>query len=185
MKAELENIARDCSKVDMTVCYSAPQQEDAEGRDFHRSGRVSVGLLQESLGTNNYDFYIFGPAPMMTSMVEGLQEWGVPKDRVHKEAFGSASVKRDKPKETWSVIFSRSEKRLAWNGEQDSLLELAEAKGINTIDSSGCHAGSCGTCKVAIKSGKVSYNQDPDVDIEEGSCLTCISTPASDIEIDA
>ena len=185
MKAELENIARDCSKVDMTVCYSAPQQEDAEGRDFHRSGRVSVGLLQESLGTNNYDFYICGPAPMMTSMVEGLQEWGVPKDRVHKEAFGSASVKRDKPKETWSVIFSRSEKRLAWNGEQDSLLELAEAKGINTIDSSGCHAGSCGTCKVAIKSGKVSYNQDPDVDIEEGSCLTCISTPASDIEIDA
>ena len=35
------------------------------------------------------------------------------------------------------------------------------------------------------ESGKVSYNQEPDIGIEEGSCLTCISVPASDLEIDA
>jgi len=185
MKEELENIARDCSKVDVTVCYSSPLAEDTEGRDFHHSGRVSLDLLKEKLGTNNFDFYICGPAPMMTSMVEGLLDWGAPKDHVHKEAFGAASVRREQPKEKYSIIFSRSDKRVAWDGEQNSLLDLAEAKGIDTIDSSGCHAGSCGACKVAIKSGKVSYNQDPDVEIEEGSCLTCIATPASDIELDA
>ncbi len=188
MKTELEKIARDCTKVDLQVCYSAPLAGDEQGRDYHHNERVSLDLLRRELGTSNYDFYICGPPPMMTSMVEGLLEWGVPKDRVHKEAFGSASVKKkltDKPKENFSVIFSRSEKRVAWDGEQDSLLELAEAKGIGTIDASGCHAGSCGTCKVALTSGKIAYSQDPDIEVEEGSCLPCIAIPASDLEIDA
>ncbi len=185
MKEELEAIARDCSHIDLQVCYSAPLPDDRKGTDYHHEGRVTLDLLQSQLGTNNYDFYVCGPPAMMTSMTEGLQEWGIPKDNIHKEAFGSASVKKTKPKETWSVIFSRSEKRIAWKGEECSLLEMAEARGIDSIDASGCHAGSCGTCKVAITSGKVSYNQDPDVEVEEGSCLTCIAVPASDIELDA
>jgi len=84
-----------------------------------------------------------------------------------------------------SVVFARSDKKILWSGEEQSLLDLAEAQKIATIDASGCHAGSCGTCKTAIKSGKVTYNQDPGADIEEGSCLTCICVPETDLVLDA
>lgn len=185
MKDELERIARDCSHVQLRVFYSDPLPSDKQGRDCLFGERLSVPLLRDELRTNNYDFYICGPPPMMTSIVTGLTEWGVPTIHIHKEAFGSASVKKERPKESFAVVFSRSEKRAAWKGDEGSLLEFAESKEISGIDSSGCHAGSCGTCKVAIQSGKVSYNQPPDFAVEEGSCLPCICVPASDLELDA
>ena len=185
MKGELERIARDCSHVQLRVFYSDPMPADKQGRDFIYGERMSLPLIRKELGINNYDFYICGPPPMMDSIVTGLTEWGVPEIHIHKEAFGSASVKKERPKETFSVIFSRSDKRAAWTGDEASLLDFAESKQISSIDSSGCHAGSCGTCKAAVKSGKVSYNQKPSFAVEEGSCLPCICVPASDLELDA
>lgn len=185
MKAELERIARDCSHVELRVFYSAPLPDDSQGRDYHIGERVSLPHIRKELGTNNYDFYICGPSPMMASIVKGLTEWGVPPVHIHKEAFGPASVRKEPTKEAFSVAFSRSGKRATWEGAEGSLLEFAESKQVAGIDSSGCHAGSCGSCKVAIQSGKVSYNQTPDFAIEEGSCLPCICVPASDLELDA
>ena len=50
---------------------------------------------------------------------------------------------------------------------------------------SGCRAGNCGTCMVAIKSGKVEYLVDHGADLRDGTCLTCIATPKGDIILDA
>jgi ferredoxin len=63
------------------------------------------------------------------------------------------------------------------------LLELAEKNGVN-IDS-GCRAGNCGTCAVAIKSGEVKYLHEPGADVEAGSCLTCIAVPKTALVLDA
>ena len=43
----------------------------------------------------------------------------------------------------------------------------------------------CGSCKTAIKSGKVKYQKRPGCDVEAESCLTCISTPDGDLVLDA
>ena len=56
-----------------------------------------------------------------------------------------------------------------------SLLDFAGAQGVK-IDS-GCRAGSCGSCLVAIKSGDVEYLAEPGEKPETGSCLTCICRP--------
>ena len=50
---------------------------------------------------------------------------------------------------------------------------------------SGCRAGSCGVCSVAIKSGSVDYVKEPDAPPEGGSCLTCICRPKGDLVLDA
>ena len=130
-----------------------------------------------------------GPGAMMKDISEGLIEWGVPEEKIHMEAFGPASVKKkvfatpDVSSPNSKVSFSRSNKEAQWSGEMDSLLDLALAESVPI--GYGCRAGNCGSCKTAIKSGKVKYQKKPGCEIETGSCLTCIATPDGDLHLDA
>jgi len=166
--------------------------EDVEGRDYHFGERVSVDLFKRILPSNNYEFLICGPPPMMESIVKDLEGWGVPKSRIHFEAFGPASIKKTPvPATTGStdavtgidVVFAKSGKTLQWSPAVGSILDLAEA---NDIDMDfGCRAGSCGTCMTAVRSGEVNYLDEPGAALDEGSCLACIAAPKSPLTIDA
>jgi hypothetical protein len=81
------------------------------------------------------------------------------------------------------VTFGRSGKSVRWEPSAGNLLEFARAQGVR-IDS-GCCAGSCGSCLVAIKSGAVDYLKPPDAEPEQGACLTCICRPKGDLVLDA
>jgi ferredoxin len=146
------------------------------------------------LPSNNYDYYMCGPGPMMSSIVEDLEKWGVPTANIHYEAFGPASVKKvaapaveanpaAAAAAACEVTFAKASKTLGWTPASGSLLELAEANGIR-IDS-GCRAGNCGTCTTAIKSGKIKYPKDTGVQPEAGSCLVCIGMPDGPLVLDA
>jgi len=185
MKGYLREIARDHHNVELRTFYSQPGADEAQGTDYDYGHRLSLEFLRRELPANNFDFYLCGPGSMMQTMVSGLTTWGVPTERIHKEAFGPASVKKAPAPAGVSVTFAKSDKTLEWSDEVGSLLALAEANGITTIDTSGCHAGSCGTCKTAVTCGKTAYSQDPSSDVEQGSCLTCISVPESDVTLDA
>ena len=73
-----------------------------------------------------------------------------------------------------NVTFSRSGKTVRWEPVAGSA-GFRREQGVK-IDS-GCCAGSCGTCLVAIKSGEVDYLSEPGAKPETGSCLTCICKP--------
>ena len=186
------SIAAQHDHIHMNVCYSDPSSNDSQGEHYDHAERISVDLFKQRLPSNNYDFYICGPPPMMQSLTTGLEQWGVPKDRVHFEAFGPATVKRTARKPDTSsaadsdaaqVTFSKSGKTMAWDPSYDSLLEFAEAQGIDI--ESGCRAGNCGTCLTAIKSGNVRYATEPGAEPEEGSCLTCVCIPQGPLVLDA
>lgn len=191
MYDHLDRIHREFEHVNAVVCYSRPTGECVAGRDYHHHGIVDIDLLKRRLPSNNYDFYICGPPPMMRSLSEALREWGVPDDRVHMEAFGAATVKamgrgdagaEDEGKEM-EVSFALSGKKCVWKSASGSLLDLAEANGVS-IDS-GCRAGNCGTCLVALKEGTVSYLTTPGIDLEEGTCLACAAVPAEPLVLNA
>jgi hypothetical protein len=192
MKDHLERLAASHKNLHLYVCYSAPTDRDIQGKDYHGKGRMSIDLLKRLLPSNNYQFYVCGPPPMMATMIQGLKDWGVPNEDIKFEAFGSASVK----KTTWqiaeaasvvtrdrTITFHRSGKTCQWDPHMGSLLEFAEANGV-FIDA-GCRVGNCNTCLTAIKEGKVRYLRDPDVMPEKGSCLTCISIPDDNLVLDA
>ncbi|HJM90992.1 MAG: 2Fe-2S iron-sulfur cluster-binding protein [Alphaproteobacteria bacterium] len=192
-KDHLNQIARENINVHLHVCYSNPAEDDVGGEDYQHAGRVGVPLFKELLDSNNYDFYLCGPPPMMNSIVGDLGEWGVPEKNIHFEAFGPASVKKTKdeqktdgaaPDVSYEVNFARSNKKITWTPETGSLLELAECNGVNAINS-GCRAGNCGSCITAIKQGEVEYVSEPGSPPEDGSCLACITVPKSNMEIDA
>ncbi len=193
LREEMEAAANRSSNIHLVYCYSKPLPGDLEGPNVVE-GRVSIDLFKEKLGTNNFDYYICGPGPLMESMISGLKEWGVPDSNVHYETFGPSSVKKTRPPipvgekpvaevAACTVEFRRSGKTVAWDGTSENLLEFAEAQDVSIA--CGCRAGSCGTCQVAVISGKVTYPQEPDSDPEEGTCLTCVGRPAGNIVIDA
>lgn len=191
MKDHLQELADAHENVRMNICYSDPGERDVEGRDFQYAERISVNLFKRLLPSNNYTFYICGPPPMMEMVTDDLKEWGVPEEEIHFEAFGAATVKRTKVTvaETAEgltvpdIVFSRTGATFPWDGSAESLLDFAERNGID-IDS-GCRAGNCGTCITAIKSGEVEYSIEPGAPPEDGSCLTCISVPKSNLILDA
>lgn len=190
MKDYLNELAAKHPNVHLHICYSDPLPSDEPGRDYQHNERVSVDLFKQVLPSNNYDYFLCGPPPMMASVTEGLEKWGVPDSRVHFEAFGPASVKKVSHPETVAqegsgieVEFARSGKKLTWDGSANSLLEFAEANGI-AMDC-GCRAGSCGSCQTAVRSGSVNYTKEPDFEAEDGSCLTCVSVPKSALSLDA
>ena len=197
LKTELQDLVDQHDNLQVVTCYSNPQAgKDVKGRDYDVAGRVTVDVIKEVVETSNHRYFMCGPPPFMKSLTQQLGDWGVPKEHVFSEAFGPASVKAQKPKpavETQSernedasvtVTFSRSGKNVVWDvGKALSLLELAEANNI-PIDS-GCRTGGCGTCKIAIKQGSVSYGSDPDCDIESGCGLACVAGSSGDLVIDA
>lgn len=191
MHDKLQALADYHSRFHLHLCYSRPDEGDRLGIDYQHVGRVDVPLLQSALKLARYQFYVCGPGAMMETIVPGLENIGVAPEDIHYEAFGPASVKRadqqvaEKMKETldtiesWQVRFSRSERSFEWNGRHDSLLNMAEAEGVEV--ESGCRAGSCGGCQSRIEKGEVEYLQEPIAEVEQGHCLLCISRPKSDL----
>jgi len=186
----LLNLKTEHDNFHLHVCFSKPRPTEEIGRDFHHAERVSVKLMKELLPSNNFEFYLCGPGAFMKSITDDLTAWGVPDKSVFFEAFGPATVKKTAPKvvvdisaPTLQVNFSRTGKVSAWNPQLGTLLDLADDLGIKI--ESGCRAGNCGSCLVAIKSGDVEYVTEHGAASEEGSCLTCICKPKTDLVLDA
>ena len=190
MKKPLEELSHQFPNMHLHIFHSQATSSDTQLSQNIHQGIISVTMLKQLLPSNNYEFYVCGPPPMMNTLVPQLKEWGVPDSKVFSEAFGPASVKKPPPLQKAQsdappveVVFAKSGKTLSWDKSVESLLEFAEKEGV--IIDSGCRSGSCGTCLTAIKSGEVEYCTTPGEKPEAGSCLPCISIPKGNIVLDA
>jgi len=163
-----------------------------EGVDYHHRGWIDLQLLRSTLKLMRYQFYVCGPKQMMETLVPALAEWGVATDDIYYESFGPASLikhenltrqmtKGETTAQAFTITFSKSGKSIPWDPSADSLLEFAEANGVDV--ESGCRAGSCGSCQTGLAAGEVDYHQEPDADVDSGHCLLCITTPKSDLTL--
>ncbi len=184
LNAEHENLRFDIS-------YSRPMPADQVGRDYDHRGYVDLARLKQLLPSSNYRFYVCGPAAMMATMVPALRAWGVPKQHIHYEAFGPASVNSIAPTRTTEEIargpcqveFLLAHASLAWAGNHESLLDFAESQGV-PLDY-GCRAGNCGQCLVSVKAGNVEHVKEPGLPLKKDQCLTCIGVPCGDVVLEA
>jgi ferredoxin-NADP reductase len=187
-KERLKKLAAQHANLHLYISYSAPSSTDALHTDYAHQGRLTIERLRDVLPSNNFQFYVCGPGPLMESLVPALWAWGVPESHVHFEAFGPASVrsagaKRGQLTEPCAVRFERANRVATWDGSFASLLEFGESAGVALL--SGCRAGSCGECMVAVRSGSISMLKRPGIDVPAGHCLTCISAPVSELVLDA
>lgn len=189
MKAHLRQISAEHTNINIRICYSNPTADDAAGGDYDYAEHVSVELLKRVLPSNNYQFLMCGPPPMMESLIADLEAWGVPPKEILRESFGPASGRCAAPKALDpnasgpEILFKRSGKTAHWDPEFDSLVKFAEASGCDIPYA--CLAGNCGTCLTTIIEGDVDYqSNEPDYEVEVGTCLACSCVPKGPLVLD-
>ncbi len=178
---EVSAIAEQNPNLTIHYAYSRPRAEDAG--HHHSVGYIDTALIQ-SLVMLEAEYFLCGSPPFMESIRTGLKEAGVPESRVFFEMFTKASkAVSDRPiaevngdnVETAAIVFAQSNRTITWQADSDSLLEFAEANGLNPPYS--CRQGICGTCECKILEGEVTYQTTPTATVEEGSVLICIAKP--------
>jgi ferredoxin len=150
-----------------------------------------MALLTRLLPFNDYDFYLCGPPQFTQALYDGLRGYNVADDRIHAEAFGPSSLKRTESTPVASaqpqrmppstkpvpVVFTNSLKEARWTPDAGTLLELAEARGLQPDFS--CREGTCGTCRTKLIKGEVTYIKEPTAKIGDDEVLLCCSVPAN------
>jgi ferredoxin-NADP reductase/MOSC domain-containing protein YiiM len=194
MRGHMRRIAAENDNITVHICYSQPQPEDVQGRDYDSIGHVTVQLLKELLPHNDMEFYLCGPPPFMHSLIKGLWEWGVPERRIRVEVFGPDALMLEgtRPKrrqqeksdgeEIYEIVFSQSGITAQWDPESENLLNFAEEQGV--FPDFSCRAGICQTCGYALLEGEVEYNFEPLTSPYPGQVLLCCTRPKSNLVID-
>ncbi|ALI09699.1 MULTISPECIES: pyridoxamine 5'-phosphate oxidase family protein [Pseudomonas] len=187
-----ELAARAGDKLQVVRMVSQPPTEAKVGEDYDLAGRIDVELLKKLLPLNDYDFYLCGPGSFTQALYDGLRKLRIPDDRIHAETFGPSTLVRDievsmpapqqvpAATEAVKVLFASSGKEARWEPGGGTLLELAEARGLNPEFS--CRGGSCGTCKTRLSRGQVHYLSQPAEPVGEGEVLICCAVPAQGSE---
>ena len=171
------------------IRFSSPLASDQIGVTHDSEGRVDIDLLRDLLPLDDYDFYLCGPQPFMQALYNTLIGLGVDDGRIHYESFGPATVLKhdangnpaasggESTAEPVDVCFAASDVDVAWSPDKGTLLDLAEAAGLEPAFS--CRSGICGTCATRLKSGAVDYIEEPSAPVGDDEVLICCSTPRS------
>ncbi len=196
MLPNLEYAASHLKNARVNLCFSQtlpPGVEDGavqESGIVYRKGRVNCELLKGALPGNNYKYYICGPQAMMGALEHGLQDWGVPRDKIYWEAFGepAASVPvLATGGAALDITYGATGQRIVWKGEKSIRAAAKANKYKEKKIKYACGQGKCGCCHTALKSGEVTYGEIKPTfgGLQEGYCLPCIAIPRTPIELDA
>ncbi|WP_020594497.1 pyridoxamine 5'-phosphate oxidase family protein [Kiloniella laminariae] len=175
------------TQLNLSFCYVRPGSGDVLDDKTSLHGRINKVLLQKLLPLADYDFYLCGPAAFMQQTYKILLELGVSKGRIRYESFGpsvvleqGADISSDESSfgpvpETMMVRFARADIEVQWSKEQGTLLDLAEAAGLEPDFS--CRSGTCGSCRTRVGYGSVQHRQGV-FPPEDGDALICSAVPA-------
>ena len=125
-------------------------------------------------------FFVCGPLGMMDEAKAALEGRKVPHTRLKEERFvspvDSATGGSDEPQNV--DVLLHGEKHLVVVKPGLTILEAAQDQGVDMPFS--CTVGGCASCRVRLKSGKVSLGEpnclDPD-EKADGYILACVSKP--------
>ena len=196
MAEHVRKLASKNPQLKIHIQYSQPTKEDQEGIEYQKKGHIDVALVKKLVPGIDCDFYLCGPIPFLKSLFNGLEAWGVDSRNISYEFFGPASELVDRSKiasdkmlsqtneccDETIVNFSISGVSVNWNPSLESILDLAEAHGLDPDYS--CRSGICQTCISDLLEGAVEYVQEPLDPLPEGKILICCSKPKSDLIID-
>lgn len=187
--AELAQLVEAAGGAVRLVRVLSDAADAREGKDYEAAGRIDMAMLTRFLPFADYDFYICGPAAFTQSLYDGLRGYNIADARIHAEAFGPSSLVRKPDASAASaparrrpstkpvpIAFMTSMKEARWSPDSGTLLELAEARGLDPEFS--CREGTCGTCRTKLLKGAITYIREPTASVQDDEVLICCAVPA-------
>jgi len=193
-REELENIKNNYPERFQLIHIFSREKTDLaiqEGRiDAEKCALIFKHLVPLS---NNEQFLLCGPAPMIFSLREWLLNQKIDTKKIHYELFSdpgesAAFVKKDSPENKInpgekSVVTIRldgvsQEYHMPKSGS--SILAFAIQEGADLPYA--CKAGVCASCRAKLIEGKITMDQNyalADEELEEGFILACQAHPVS------
>ncbi|AUW58779.1 phenylacetate-CoA oxygenase/reductase subunit PaaK [Sphingobium sp. SCG-1] len=197
----LEEIAQLKNRfIDRLQVYHFLSDEEEDVELFN--GRLDIEKIADILSTLIDPAiidaaFVCGPAPMMDSAQAGMEQAGVPVDRILVERFTVgemsaaqiAALREVEQKAAGLPVKVTLEGRrriLTFDADKGSILENARAAGMAAPFA--CKAGVCATCRAKLVRGEVTmkanYGLSPE-EVAQGYVLTCQAVPLTDdVELD-
>ncbi|ROO28165.1 molybdopterin-dependent oxidoreductase [Salinisphaera orenii] len=170
------------ARLDVVDIYSEPLPGDERGRDYDADGYVDGRIIPADWIDRRARFYLCGPTPMMSQVRDMLTARGVFGFEIFSEAFTSPAPVNRAGLAAQTVTLKRSGKSFTWTPDSASILDSADAEGIELP--SGCRAGQCESCALKLVAGRVHTAVDTGA-LDDDICLTCQAVPLTAIELDA
>ncbi len=179
------------------LVYTLSQPSASWTGESGRLNKSQILKILEALPkteTAKTDYYICGPDDMMEEAKRALDILAVPKERIHKESFLTATTAKahgdvteapatgdGSPKgHEVTILYEGSEYKFRVEPHQ-TVLEAALDLDIDLPYS--CQAGMCTACMGRCVSGKVHLDEEDALskaELEAGFILTCVAHPMSD-----
>jgi ferredoxin len=126
---------------------------------------------------------------MMNAVEAMMLELGVPREKIHLEAFGTNSRNPTLANTTvdakrYKISFSQSKKATTATAA-DTILDAADKCGVEILND--CRTGNCGSCIAKLLRGNVAMGNAHALNDDEranGYILTCQAKAESDVEIE-
>lgn len=75
------------------VAYDHPTEADRSAQNYNKEGFIDLDFLKEVVSAKDEsEFYFCGSIPFMEAINRALNEWNVPKDHIHFEAFNPLAI---------------------------------------------------------------------------------------------
>ena len=162
-----------------------------EKGEAHFNGLLTKTLVKqichEISVTDQTEFYVCGPQPMMGVAIDGLKDAGYPEHSIRMESFEAGKTS---PKEIIdSNDHGESEVTILLDGREYS---ITVAKNSSILDTAlndnldmpySCQSGLCTACRGRCTKGGVSVDEAEGLsqeELDEGYVLTCVGKPLTD-----
>jgi ferredoxin-NADP reductase len=134
-------------------------------------------ILRDRVG--NSHVFTCGPARMISSVIAAAKDLGMAEDEVFYETFTT-----DTTGDPFTVEIIAAERSTRLNvGSEQSLLEAMRAVGLEVASS--CETGSCGTCRIGVKEGKILHRgKGLAVEEQKHGMLCCVSRGGGHIVVE-
>ncbi|OZI57479.1 1,2-phenylacetyl-CoA epoxidase subunit PaaE [Bordetella genomosp. 4] len=176
------------------VYIMSRESQDIELFNGRLDGDKVDQLLSAWMPATDIDYaFVCGPQTMIESVVQHLQDRGVPKSQIKFELFGAPRgpralrTGRDTPAAPGkgqcevTVVQDGHSRSFVIQKNKDSVLDSALEQGIELPYS--CKGGVCSTCRCKVIEGEVDMDANfalEDYEVARGFVLSCQSFPVSD-----
>ncbi|MEK4876098.1 NO-inducible flavohemoprotein [Bacillus sp. FSL W8-0102] len=95
-KDHVNQLEKSHPNIKSYVCYDSPTKEDRNSKKFDKEGYIDLDFLQSIVPSKESVFYFCGPIPFMKNIQSALQQWGIPNEHIHFEAFSPIAILGEK-----------------------------------------------------------------------------------------